>query len=262
LGSPWPVNCAWDDEFDGLRHRLYRLAAGAWIGYDRHDQAEWTAKVKSNMKLRVAPYIIQSSQWPPEGRHILAQYDEEAIVVYQAYRQAIGQYAAEHGHFGGRFKLSRMSWIKPNFLWMMYRSAWGQKEGQEIVLAVHLRRSAFDTILAEAVHSTYDASHYENEETWDNAVARSNVRLQWDPDHGPSGTSLPRRAIQLGLRGDVLVKFAREWIIGIEDISDFVQEQRQHVISKDYSKLLVPTEEVYAVKDETIRQRLGLSTQE
>ena len=91
------------------------------------------------------------------------------------------------------------------------------------MLAVHLRRSAFDTVLAEAVHSTYDASHYENEETWDNAVARSNVRLQWDPDHDPSGTPLPRRVIQLGLRGNVLVKFAREWIIGIEDISDFVQ---------------------------------------
>jgi hypothetical protein len=64
----------------------------------------------------------------------------------------------------------------------------------------------------------------------------------------------------LGLRGDVLVKFAREWILGIEDISDFVQEQRQHIISKDYSKLLVPTEEVYPVEDEALRQRLGLPT--
>ena len=83
----------------------------------------------TEMKLRVEPYISQASQWPPEGHYILAQYDEEAVVVYQAYRPAIGQYAAEHGCFGGRFKLSRMSWIKPKFLWMMYRSGWGQKEG-------------------------------------------------------------------------------------------------------------------------------------
>lgn len=28
-----------------------------------------------------------------------------SIVVYQAYRPAIGHFAAEHGYFGGEFKL-------------------------------------------------------------------------------------------------------------------------------------------------------------
>nr|WP_240038802.1 MULTISPECIES: DUF4291 family protein [Okeania] len=39
-----------------------------------------------------------------------------------------------------------MSWIKTNFLWMMYRSAWGSKTGQEIILAVTIKRTAFDGI--------------------------------------------------------------------------------------------------------------------
>ena len=41
---------------------------------------------------------------------------------------------------------NRMSWIKPNFLWMMYRSNWGRSQGQEVVLAVRLKRSFFDSL--------------------------------------------------------------------------------------------------------------------
>src|SRR5215471_18514732 len=105
--------------------------------------------------LVLEPFRTQNARWPAAGRHVLAQYDGDSVVVYQAYRPAIGRFAAEHGYFGGPFSLDRMSWIKPNFLWMMYRCGWGTKEGQEVVLAVWLRRAAFDAILKEAVHSTF-----------------------------------------------------------------------------------------------------------
>ena len=85
------------------------------------------------MKLLTEPYLNQASKWPKTGRHILAQFDEHTVVVYQAYRPAIGHFAAEKGYFGGEFSLNRMSWIKPNFLWMMYRSAWGTSSGQEVI---------------------------------------------------------------------------------------------------------------------------------
>ena len=73
------------------------------------------------MNLRTEPYLVQGARWPTSGRHILAQFDDESVVVYQAYKPAIGQFAAKNGYFGGEWSLSRMSWIKPNFLWMMYR---------------------------------------------------------------------------------------------------------------------------------------------
>jgi hypothetical protein len=63
--------------------------------------------------LTLERYCDQQARWPAEGRHILAQYDAESVVVYQAYRPAIGHYAAQHGLFGGEFSLNRMSWIKP-----------------------------------------------------------------------------------------------------------------------------------------------------
>src|SRR5215472_5220996 len=97
--------------------------------------------------LETASYAEQMKGWPQTGQHILAQFDDETIIVYQAYRPSIARFAIEKGFFGGDFKYSRMSWIKPNFLWMMYRSQWGQAEGQEVVLAVQVRRRFFDSLL-------------------------------------------------------------------------------------------------------------------
>jgi hypothetical protein len=210
------------------------------------------------MRLLTEPYRTQEARWPKSGRHILAQYDAESIVVYQAYKPAIGHYAAEHGCFGGEFSLDRMSWIKPNFLWMMYRSGWGTKQGQEVTLAVRVRRSAFDDILREAVHSTFVPEIYPSHSDWQKAVAKSNVRLQWDPDHHPSGAKLERRAIQLGLRGDVLAHFCRKWIVNIEDISAFVADQRTQMGTGEYGKLITPKEDVYVVEDQPVVRKLGL----
>lgn len=210
------------------------------------------------MRLVTEPYLTQVDRLPKVGNHILAQFDESSIVVYQAYCPAIGKFAATQGYFGGEFSFERMSWIKPNFLWMMYRSGWGTKVNQEITLAIWLKRSAFDDILALAVHSTFVPEIYASETEWKKAVQRSNVRLQWEPDHNPSGTRLARRAIQLGLRGDVLKAYAKDWIIHIEDISAFVQQQRQNITS-DCTQLIAPREKVYPVfnLDTTIKLELA-----
>ena len=213
------------------------------------------------MNLVTEPYLTQTARWPERGRHILAQFDDDSVIVYQAYRPAIGHFAAQHGYFGGEFSLSRMSWIKPNFLWMMYRCGWASKEGQEVVLAVRLKRPAFDEILRRAVHSSFVPEVYESESAWKAAVGRSDVRLQWDPDHDPSGPPVERRAIQLGLRGEVLTKYAREWLLGIEDVSEFVREQREHARSP-IDRLITPKEEVYPVTDPEVASRLGVAAWE
>jgi hypothetical protein len=210
------------------------------------------------VRLITEPYLTQVSKWPKNGRHILAQYDDHSIVVYQAYCPAIGHFAATYGYFGGEFSFDRMSWIKPNFLWMMYRFGWGTQNGQEVVLAIWLKRSAFDEILAAAVHSSYVPELYPDKSAWQNALKRSQVRLQWDPDHHPTGIKLERRAIQLGLRSQVLAAYAKDWIVNIEDISDFVEKQRQNIKS-DCAELITPQERVYSVFDTETQAKLELS---
>jgi hypothetical protein len=205
------------------------------------------------------PYSTQVARWPRTERHILAQFTDDAVVVYQAYRASIGRFAAHYKHFGGKFSLSRMSWIKPNFLWMMYRSGWGTKENQEVTLAVWLRRAAFDAILQQAVPSTFVPAVYPDEGAWKRAVQHSAVRLQWDPDHTPAGGTVERRAIQLGLRGAVLAQYTRDWIIDIEDISDFVAEQRPLAQAREYAGLVTPREAVYPVRNAETVARIGVA---
>ncbi len=189
-------------------------------------------------------YLEQAARWPASGRHVLAHYDDDAVVVYQAYRPAIGRFAADHGWFGGDFSLSRMSWIKPNFLWMMYRCGWASKDGQEVVLAISLARAAFDAILAAAVPSSFEPARYPDRAAWSVAVATSDVRLQWDPDHDPYGRPVERRAVQLGLRRATLASYARAWIRRIDDVSDFVRAQRRE-LELGLGGLELPRERVY-----------------
>jgi hypothetical protein len=198
----------------------------------------------------------QQQHWPTSGRHILAQYDDASIVVYQAYRPAIAEYAVRHQRFGGEFSYNRMSWIKPNFLWMMYRAGWATKEGQEHILAVRLRRGFFDDILRAAVPSSFDTSRFATNEDWRRAVAHSDVRLQWDPDHDPKGHALERRAIQLGLRGRMLRRYGEEDLLDIEDITPFVREQHAHVHG-DHARLVLPRERVYT-PDAAAAANIGL----
>jgi len=211
------------------------------------------------MKLTLEPYSSQSERLPQSGRHILAQFDDQAIVVYQAFRPAIGHWAAGGHSLGGEFSFERMSWIKTSFLWMMYRSGWATKPGQEVVLAVWLKRAGFEAILAEAVLSTFDSTRYPDESTWSAAVAHSTVRLQWDPDRTPGGRPLGRRTIQLGLRDRTLTGYADEWILEIEDITDFVREQAPHIRSMEGRRdLLVPRVEVYWPASNEAAAHIGL----
>lgn len=211
------------------------------------------------MKLITEPYLNQVKNWPNQGQHILAQFNDDSIIVYQAYNREIGHFAATQGYFGNGFKLNRMSWIKPNFLWMMYRCGWGTKVDQEVVLAITLHRKAFDQILGAAVHSTFVAQLYENQEAWQMALKTSQVRLQWDPDHDPAGVKQTRRAIQLGLRGEFLQHYAQDWIIKIEDISEFVRQQRCYQQPSHWHQLIIPQENVYPVSNSEMIRKLGLS---
>lgn len=210
------------------------------------------------MDIKLKKYKEQLQDWPKEGHHIMAQYDEKKIIVYQSYRKEIGEFALKNQYFGGAFSLERMPWIKPNFLWMMYRNGWGTKDGQEYVLAIHLKMEAFKRYLENAVYSTYNDRLEISREEWQDQVKESSVRLQWDPDHDPFGGKLERRAIQIGLRNEFTHSFAKEDLILIENISDFVKEQHQFVLNDDLDSLMIPEEKPLLFDDEDLNKKLRL----
>ena len=208
----------------------------------------------------LAPYLEQKALWPTSGRHILAQYTDDTVIVYQAYSPAIAEWAVEHQQLGGPWSFERTSWIKPNFLWMMYRSGWADKPYQERILAITIDRAGFDTILSQVVESSY---HPEvdgpDRDAWRARGKAAPVRMQWDPDHAPGGSKEGRRAIQLGLRQDTLRRFALEWTRQIEDVTPLVNQQRAYRTADRHASLLTPAERVYVPADPAIRQRIRLT---
>lgn len=211
------------------------------------------------MKITVKKYKEQLVEWPKSGYHIMAQYDDEKIIVYQAYRKEIGEFAVKNQFFGGEFSLNRMTWIKPNFLWMMYRSGWGTKEGQEITLAIHLKISAFQNYLENAAYTSFAQSEGISHEEWRNELENSSIRLQWDPDHDPHGKKEDRRAIQIGLRDNFINSFATKDILLIEDISEFVREQHKFVQNNQLADLLVPEEKPFKFSNADLNSKLKIS---
>ncbi|XP_041453013.1 uncharacterized protein LOC121406070 [Lytechinus variegatus] len=215
--------------------------------------AACTDKINTEMEWATEKYCEQNNvRWPIAGKHILAQFDEHSVVVYQAFCPAIAEYAVEHQRFGGeQFSFNRMSWIKTNFLWMMYRCGWASKPKQERVLAVRIKREAFDEILSKAYTPGAQSAA---------GLGKGDieVRLQWDPDHQPNGDKTARRAIQIGLKGETLRKYGTEWIVNIRDVTDFVKEQSKNTEQKRLNLLVVARERVYPVSNPTTAQLIGL----
>ncbi len=86
-----------------------------------------------------------------EPKVVRAAFDDDTVIVYQAYSDAIADEALRLGTFGQAFSLGRMTWVKPSFGWMLYRSGYGRKPGQERVLRISLTHDGFRAALAAAV---------------------------------------------------------------------------------------------------------------
>src|SRR5215469_12704949 len=118
----------------------------------------------------------------PAEHEIRADFDRQTVVIYQAYSPAIADAAVEAQRFLPPFSFQRMTWIKPSFLWLMHRSNWGQKSGQERVLAVRIKRCGWDKALSRAVLTSFETSVFRSPEEWRERFQQAQVHLQWDPE--------------------------------------------------------------------------------
>ncbi|MBR4319309.1 MAG: DUF4291 domain-containing protein, partial [Oscillospiraceae bacterium] len=179
------------------------------------------------------------------NKEIRAVYNEQTVRVYQAYCPAIAQEAVRLGTFGNQFKLTRMTWIKPSFLWMMYRSGWATKENQERILAIDMKREAFDFLVQNAVVSSYSENLGISYQEWQQKIQTSDIRVQFDPERDIYGNPLEYRSIQIGIRGETLKKFVTDWIVNIQDITSYATELRIKKEAGEEITSLLPKEKLY-----------------
>jgi hypothetical protein len=185
------------------------------------------------------------------AREIRALHTASTITVYQAYAPSIGRPAARDGRFPTAWKRDRMTWIKPSFLWMMYRCGWGEKEGQEVVLAVEIAREGFDWALRNACLSHYERGVHPDRASWQRELKRAPARVQWDPERDLHLQQLPHRSLQLGLAGSAARKYADEWAVSITDVTPLAHRVRALVRAGDVgaAEQLLPQERPYTVAE-------------
>lgn len=191
-------------------------------------------------------------------RQILANFDNEGIIVYQAFNLSIAEEAVRLGTFGKGFNLERMTWIKPSFGWMLYRSGYATKHNQERILKIKLSHDGFLAILSQGIHTSFEPGLFKTEIDWQLAFRRGEVRYQWDPDRDLQLRRLERRALQVGIRGSVVSNYLNHWIMGIEDVSELAHAIKEVVDGKQKQLPLVPEERVYEVSPQ-IQQTLQMS---
>lgn len=151
---------------------------------------------------------------------IRAIFDDKTIRVYQAYRSDIALPALAAGRFVPPFKMTRMTWIKPSFNWMMYRSGFAAKPGQEFVLGIDITREGFEWALANSVLSNFASGVHTSHEAWKIEIEDKPVRVQWDPERDWRLQPIADvRAIQIGLVGVAVEKYVHDWIVRIENVT-------------------------------------------
>jgi hypothetical protein len=185
----------------------------------------------------------------PAEREIRADFDRDTIVVYQAYSPAIADAALRANRFVAPFSFHRMTWIKPSFLWLMHRSRWAGKSGQERVLAVRITREGWEKALSSAVLTSFDGSLFRSPEDWDRQFRSASVHLQWDTERSLRGAPLPYFSIQVGLSRQVIGEYVEDWVTGLEDLTGRVRKMYGLIQSGQAEKArrYLPPERVYPV---------------
>ncbi|KAL8733125.1 MAG: hypothetical protein Q9166_002317 [cf. Caloplaca sp. 2 TL-2023] len=194
-------------------------------------------------------------------RQIRANYDSKTITVYQAYSAAIAIPAVEEQKLNASptYKPHRMTWIKPSWAWMMYRSGYSYKDpNQSHILALKIPHKHFLHLLSLASVTSHSEILTPDEKS-------KPVRVQWDPERSVRMEVLPCRSIQIGISGEVVGKFVEEWVESIEDVTSMARGLKK-VVDEDKEVLLeelverglvVPRERVYEV-DEKLRRVLEM----
>lgn len=190
-------------------------------------------------------------------RQIRAVFTHHTITVYQAYSPEIAVPALAAGRFVAPFRRERMTWIKPSFLWMMYRSGWATKPGQEQVLAIEITRAGFDWALAHSALSRFDPEVHGSHDAW-KATQYEPVRIQWDPGRDLKLQPIAHRAIQIGLGGEAVDHYVDEWTVSIREVTDLARTIHDHVNAGDDQSAihLLPREQPYPLP-QVLMRRIG-----
>lgn len=184
-----------------------------------------------------------------QTKEIRAFYTDDFIRVYQAYGDNIINDIEKNGTLSPpSFSLTRMTWIKPSFCWMMYRSGWGYKDAkQNNILAIDITHEGFLWCLQHAVLSKQHPNL--SLEAFTALKQNAPVVIQWDPERDIRLNKQEQRSIQIGIKNEAVTKYVNEWIVQITNITTDCQQIKALLDDGNEQKAqqLLPNERIYPI---------------
>ncbi len=181
------------------------------------------------------------------------------IKTPQAYNKNIAVPAIKNNKFEKPFSFNRMTWLKPSFLWLMERSAWGNKPNQNYILGIKIKRECWEKALSLGVLTHPDKDIYFNGQEWEKQFKDAKVHIQWDPERTLRGGKLQERTIQVGISRFLITEYNDKWICEIVDFTPLVFKINALRKAGKYreAKRLLPIEKVYPISME-IGRKIGI----
>lgn len=183
----------------------------------------------------------------PQKLEIRALFDKDNIAVYAAFSDSIANVALKNQQLLPPFVYTRMTWIKPSFLWMMYRSDWGHRAGMTRILRIWVARDAWEKALQEAILTTPDYPIYSHKKVWRKKLDNTGIRVQWDPERTIDNKKLAFKSIQVGITEKYSEVYAKKWITKIEEVTPLAHSIQNLIFQKKWTaaEALLPQERTY-----------------
>lgn len=140
---------------------------------------------------------------------------------------------------------------------MCYRCGYATKDKrQERVLAIRIDREGFEEALACSSLSHAKVTNNNKE------GMTVSGRVQWDPERTLDHSALPWRSLQLGLGPILVEKYVKEWIQGVDDVTELVKEVGKAVQEKRWedAKKMLPDEKPYPLNEQLVQHLAASST--
>lgn len=190
---------------------------------------------------------------------------KDSVFVYQAFSNEIADNALSAGKLVAPFNTNLRTWIKPSLEWMLYRSNFAQRPGQERILRIELSRDYFLNLLSQAELTYFDpnTNRHPSYGKWRNAFQQSAVQVQWDPARNLYSHKVGsgERSIQIGIFGkEALTTYSQQAIRSLEDITGIVQHFRRSGKLGPLARL-IELEKAFGPLSKQINERIELTSE-
>ena len=161
---------------------------------------------------------------------------DDSFVVFQAYSPEF----LDNDRFSARMNLNRTTWLKTSLLWTLWRSDWGKKDGQTVIIEVKVPPEYLSILEQTAISAGNLARAKQSDVIYQNDPDRVILGIMWG--HNQDYWLRANTTRHFGLRRSAIEEYVHAVAPGnVKDITDIIGDiyarRPQHPTKELYIEL-------------------------